>query len=266
MSYKFLNNLTVINSTFSPYNSGGTANDSLKVSSSNLGASFGVQNTNASGYAGIEYIDNSGNVKVFTGFNNGNGQEFRFNNVASGGYIDFLIGGTTGLKLFNNRNVTIGSATDAGYKLDVNGIARVTPNGSAISAFYIQTHGTYVNRTRLVVGATDGANNNSGLQFVAATSTGKTYINGWDDGGTSQYDIVISSNGGRVQFGTDSSSVASSQLTINSTTRGFLPPRMTSAQRTAISTPAVGLIVYQTDSVEGVYVYTSGGWKSLTMV
>lgn len=124
MAYKFLNSLTVINSTFSSYNSGGTANDSLKVSSSNLGASFGVQNTNASGYAGIEYIDNSGNVKVFTGFNNGNGQEFRFNNVASGGYIDFLIGGTTGLKLFNNRNVTIGSATDAGYKLDVNGTAR----------------------------------------------------------------------------------------------------------------------------------------------
>lgn len=163
-------------------------------------------------------------------------------------------------------NVLINTTTDAGYKLDVNGTGRFTPNGSAISAFYIQTHGTYVNRTRFVVGATDGANNNSGLQFTASTGTGKTYINGWDDGGTSQYDIVISSNGGRVQFGTDSSSVASSQVTINSTTRGFLPPRMTATQRTAISTPAVGLIVYQTDSVEGVYVYTSGGWKSLTMV
>jgi hypothetical protein len=59
---------------------------------------------------------------------------------------------------------------------------------------------------------------------------------------------------------------ASAILDITSTTKGFLPPRMTSAQRTAISSPATGLIVYQTDSVEGLYVYSGGSWKSLTMV
>ena len=47
---------------------------------------------------------------------------------------------------------------------------------------------------------------------------------------------------------------------MNSTTQGFLPPRMTSAQRTAIASPAIGLIVYQTDSIEGAYVYKSSGW------
>jgi hypothetical protein len=41
---------------------------------------------------------------------------------------------------------------------------------------------------------------------------------------------------------------------------------MTAVQRAAISVPAVCLIVYQTDGTEGVYVYTSLGWKSLTMV
>jgi hypothetical protein len=41
---------------------------------------------------------------------------------------------------------------------------------------------------------------------------------------------------------------------------------MTAAQRTAIATPATGLIVYQTDSVEGLYVYSGASWKSLTMV
>jgi hypothetical protein len=40
---------------------------------------------------------------------------------------------------------------------------------------------------------------------------------------------------------------------------------MTSAQRTAISSPATGLLVYQTDGVEGFYVYSGGSWKSLTM-
>ena len=47
---------------------------------------------------------------------------------------------------------------------------------------------------------------------------------------------------------------------IDSTTKGFLPPRMTNAQRTAISTPAVGLMVYCTDATEGLYVYKSTGW------
>jgi hypothetical protein len=49
-------------------------------------------------------------------------------------------------------------------------------------------------------------------------------------------------------------------MEIVSTTRGFLPPRMTNAQRLAISSPAVGLIVYCTDSVEGLYVNKSTGW------
>lgn len=53
---------------------------------------------------------------------------------------------------------------------------------------------------------------------------------------------------------------ASAVIQANSTTRGFLPPRMTAAQRTAIASPAVGLMVYQTDATEGLYVYKSTGW------
>ena len=40
---------------------------------------------------------------------------------------------------------------------------------------------------------------------------------------------------------------APAALYVTSTTQGFLPPRMTEAQRNAISTPAAGLIVYCTD-------------------
>jgi hypothetical protein len=53
---------------------------------------------------------------------------------------------------------------------------------------------------------------------------------------------------------------ASSVVDITSTTKGFLPPRMTNAQRLAIASPAVGLIVYCTDSVEGLYINKSTGW------
>jgi hypothetical protein len=53
---------------------------------------------------------------------------------------------------------------------------------------------------------------------------------------------------------------------MDSTTKGFLPPRMTQAQRTAIVTPAEGLIVYQTNGVIGLYIYANATWRSLTMV
>jgi hypothetical protein len=53
---------------------------------------------------------------------------------------------------------------------------------------------------------------------------------------------------------------ASAILQADSTTKGFLPPRMTNAQRTAISSPTIGLMVYCTDATEGLYVYKSTGW------
>ncbi|MEY5051002.1 MAG: hypothetical protein RLZZ619_932 [Pseudomonadota bacterium] len=48
----------------------------------------------------------------------------------------------------------------------------------------------------------------------------------------------------------------SAKLEVNSTNKGLLTPRMTSAQRTAISSPANGLLVYQTDGVAGFYLNT----------
>lgn len=50
---------------------------------------------------------------------------------------------------------------------------------------------------------------------------------------------------------------ASAMLDVTSTTKGFLAPRMTAAQIAAISTPATGLVVYQTDGTSGFY-YNAG--------
>ncbi|CAM3080701.1 hypothetical protein CHFL109739_16295 [Chryseobacterium flavum] len=49
----------------------------------------------------------------------------------------------------------------------------------------------------------------------------------------------------------------SSILDLNSTTRGLLAPRMTTAQRTAITSPADGLLVYDTTQKQ-FYYYTAG--------
>jgi len=53
---------------------------------------------------------------------------------------------------------------------------------------------------------------------------------------------------------------ASAKLDVTSSDKGFLPPRMTSAQRTAISSPAAGLMVYQTDGTSGLYYYNGTAW------
>lgn len=46
-------------------------------------------------------------------------------------------------------------------------------------------------------------------------------------------------------------------LDVKSTTKGFLVPRMTAAERGAITSPPTGLIVYQTDGTSGFY-YNAG--------
>ncbi|MDB5246408.1 MAG: Por secretion system C-terminal sorting protein [Segetibacter sp.] len=53
---------------------------------------------------------------------------------------------------------------------------------------------------------------------------------------------------------------ASSILDINSTVKGVLIPRMTTTQRDAISSPASGLLIYQTDGTKGLYHYNAG-WQ-----
>lgn len=54
---------------------------------------------------------------------------------------------------------------------------------------------------------------------------------------------------------------ASAILDARSSTKGFLPPRMTQVQRDAIVAPAVGLQVYQTDGIAGLYVYDGRDWN-----
>lgn len=72
------------------YSSGGVTNDAVKVLGSTIGAPLGVQNNNASGFSGVEYFDNTGTVRVFTGYQISTG-EFRFNNFSAAPSIKFKI-------------------------------------------------------------------------------------------------------------------------------------------------------------------------------
>lgn len=57
---------------------------------------------------------------------------------------------------------------------------------------------------------------------------------------------------------------ASSILDLTSTAKGFLPPRMTKAQRDLISSPATGLTIFQTDNTPGLRVYNGTNWMRFT--
>jgi len=88
--------------------------------------------------------------------------------------------------------------------------------------------------------------------------------------GSNQYGIEFYTNntikaaitiGGNLLIGTITDE-ASSLVTMNSTTKGFLPPRMTTTQRNAIASPAAGLQVY--DTTLNVMLYFNGTiWVSL---
>jgi hypothetical protein len=58
---------------------------------------------------------------------------------------------------------------------------------------------------------------------------------------------------------------ASALLDITSTTKGFLPPRMTTTQKNAIGTPAQGLMVFDTTLVK-LCVYSGTAWETITSI
>ncbi len=59
--------------------------------------------------------------------------------------------------------------------------------------------------------------------------------------------------------------LSSAILDVTSTNSGLLVPRMDSAQRMAIATPATGLLVYQTNGLQpGFYFYNGSNWLNLS--
>ena len=242
-------------------------------------------NTSASGAGGI-IIGSQSSRYMHIGMS---GASYTFP-VASAAFIHnpysdlYITGGSSSqpttsdviMSLFRStKNVVIGGTTDAGYKLDVQGTGRFTGQlnlslSAVISGNETTYRGLYVGGTLSDNRITLDSTSSSGL-FFKVSGTDKHQIIGnngslniknqfyqlltvWSDTNTLFFQDVA---------GVGGTANASSQVEIRSTTRGFLPPRMTSAQRTAISTPATGLHVYQTDATEGQYVNMAAGWKRL---
>jgi hypothetical protein len=171
-------------------------------------------------------------------------------------------------------NVLIGTTTDAGFKLDVNGTARFQNtvsiknpyvSGGAITSFSA-TFNDDSNAIQVLQGAVKrvALGNSGGDVLLQATMssniTGTTRAYGLDTFG-----FRVQGNG-QTSFRDDSTNAfvnASCILELVSTTKGFLPPRMTTVQKNAIASPATGLVIYDT-TLNKLCVRGASTWETIT--
>jgi hypothetical protein len=140
--------------------------------------------------------------------------------------------GTAISKFFSNTgNWGLGTTTDAGFRLDVNGTAIVR------GVHEIQNNSGL--RLRATGGGASTSFRSSGNSAEIRTNDASIACMFFNQNGVVGFSQPVA-------FGNTVVSSASALVQIDSTTKGFLPPRMTTTERNAIASPAAGLIVYDT--------------------
>jgi hypothetical protein len=191
--------------------------------------------------------------------------------VTTGGQIRGL-GNSVGLRFTNPNSTTewarfhstgnfgIGTgATDSGERLQVTGTMKVTGAATISSTNDILTLVGGSVRTTFKMGGTAGGytevvGNGTDFYFTTNGNTNISFIT------NNQDRMRMTGSTGNLLIGT-TTDIASSLVTMNSTTKGFLPPRMTTTQKNAISSPAAGLVVYDTTDNKH-YGYDGTTWNA----
>jgi len=212
----------------------GTASPGAKLDIRGSGDFLGLQVGN--GTVGALFQVNGGKA----GFVGYNGSAYNSLDIRSG------IG--TQLFLSTNGNVGIGTASPSAL-LNANGpfsIARTV----GTNATQNDTIFRITNSIGGPLGGTiDFGQCGANYGWIQSRNAGDYSLN---------YSLLLNPNGGNVGIGTGNANPnASALLELSSTTGGFLPPRMTSTQASAIASPAEGLLLYVTDT-NGTF--TSKGW------
>jgi len=167
--------------------------------------------------------------------------------------------------LANNSNANTTTTNSSGYTTNL------AMNGSGTNnVINIGTYASYDNAISCnLSGALSSATiaNMYGIRLNAPTATtGLTITNNW--GIYSAWTLAKNYFAGVVSIGTTTPN-SSAVLQVNSTTQGFLPPRMTGAQANVISSPAEGLMVYITDTItspfliKGWWGYNGATWTQI---
>jgi hypothetical protein len=221
-----------------------------------FGANAIVTSTNSSYFAanatfnsGWKYITSSLNA---TQYQQTNGQHVFY--TAGLGTAGNAITFTQAMTLDASGNLLVGSTTSSGERLQVTGTAKMGTHSTTGYSLVVQNNGANdVSGIRISTGATvDGY---LSLAYDATNTYGSIQA-----GDNNVFrNIVINRQGGSVGIGANPNN--SAVLQADSTTRGFLPPRMTTTQRNAIPTPAAGLIVYDTTDNKH-YGYNGTTWNA----
>jgi hypothetical protein len=161
----------------------------------------------------------------------------------------------SGFIYYNSGDVVIGATTNAGFRFDVYGNSKfrgalTVDYGTSNRTTQLRDTGLYISRT------SDGS-------YTGSITGDGNMVYGTRNSHIFQCDtitaVTIFSDTRNLVVGT-AADIISSKLTINSTTQGFLAPRMTTAQRNAISSPVTGLMVFDT-TVNRVSTYSGSTWE-----
>ena len=203
-----------------------------------------------------------------------------FLQVASRAGIAFYSGSTIGnivtdptnerMRLTTAGRLLLGTTTESTFLLDVNGTARVSGNTtitgnltlSNSNPLSLTNASAYFSIGSYFFGASSsiiGANASSSDWAVRVGSGGLLIANSTNNNHLLKEGLALFTDNAA---NTNITGSASAVLQANSTTKGFLPPRMTNAQRTAISSPATGLFLYDTTDNEYEY-YNGTAWTAI---
>lgn len=189
----------------------------------------GFLNTCVGGY--IMQFSTTAFNNTAMGYSSLNGIDSGANNAAYG--YSSLIGLYSG-----NYNLGFGAFTLTGVSTTDGNIGIGAFAGSYKIAYAnLMTEpvgGTYIGAYS--VGLADGEVNATVIGGYAEGLGSNTVVLGNDD-------VILTALKGQVGIGTTAPDVHA-KLDVVSTTQGFLPPRLTTTQRDAISTPTAGLIIY----------------------
>ncbi len=141
-----------------------------------------------------------------------------------------------------NQRVGIGTSSPA-YPLDIK-----SPSANVTVMRILNSAGTQI------FAVNETASSQGLLQVYTSAGVAFAQLGSTDTYFTSTRTIIGATSGN-----------AAAKLQVDSTTSGFLPPRMTTSQKNAISTPPAGLVVYDS-TLDKLCVYTGAAWATVTIV
>jgi len=174
--------------------------------------------------------------------------------------LRFMVGTNNIARFFTTGTVfisTVGVATTTGTSVGPS-MAGITASSATFSATFFANPQVNHLQTKMLIGGNDGAYGGNTTQGIGL------WIYGGNNTTNNSYgNVVIAHDGtiarGNVLIGT-STNVSSAIVNVSSTTKGFLPPRMTNTEMLAIATPSAGLIVYDTTNNKH-YGYDGTTWN-----